>query len=180
MRLRTGMVRGERMVPHLDGSHGARPRRTSRERGDSMTASTVSTAPDLDFSSPWVLLAIALVLVIAAAVMWRHERRQNASHDAGAARARGLDSRTVVVGLQERRGEDASARRMGDGVHGDRRSSDHAQPRADAHALTDDEVVALARWFAIGRATPPHLAHAVDKLNRRAADILNADRARRR
>lgn len=134
-------------------------------------AASLEPLPDLE--SPVLGLVIAaLVCWLVYAVVCGGERIQDRRARADA----------HLLGQQAHvRGHRASTARMGRDVHGDRSGGDSDACRARTHQLEldDAEVVALARYFALGRPSAD-AGTAVDKIERAASDIIHADRARRR
>lgn len=130
------------------------------------------SAADLD-SSPWTLLVIAAVCFAVWALSLLHDRR--------AAAVRAAYVAHVLGEPEDVRGHRASTARMGRDVHGSRSGGTGHDDRARTHQLEldDAEVVALARYFALGKPSAA-AGRAVDKIERAAMDIVHADRASRR
>lgn len=145
--------------------------------------------PDLD-NPLWQLLLIAALLWIAVALLCRHDRLKHR----GALRAR---SRVLAhLGAPFARAARALAARLDHGLHRDRRRRARDERRAEHHrvgdagqrlALTDDEVVALARHFhraGLARRsqewTDQALVIGLDKIEHAASGIVNAERMGRR
>lgn len=147
------------------------------------------TPPDLD-NPLWQILLIAALLWIVLALLWAHDR---------AKQRRALRARSGVLahlGAAIARAARALAARLDHGLHRDRRRGPRDERRAKHHrvgdagqrlALTDDEVVALARHFYRGGLarrsqewTDAALVIGLDKIEHAASDILNAERMGRR
>lgn len=134
--------------------------------------------PDLDNPILGLLIA-ALFAWVVLAVVWMHE------HRAAVARVRRI--LLARMGRTSARAEAHDAARLGRRVrrdHGSKRRSGRARAAHPLElTLTDDEAVALARWVELRWVSADEQAvlhAAIDKLDRVALRLIQADRAGRR
>jgi hypothetical protein len=144
-----------------------------------MNALDLATPPEL-------LLPIGLVLCSISALLWLHEHRSAVARARRRVRAWLNASRTDLA-RADARAEGHAAAGLGHRVrrdHGGRRGHD-GDRAARPLALTDDEVVALARYLDLSarRMSGMTIAEAygaISKVMRAANVVLHADRAGRR
>lgn len=139
--------------------------------------------PDLN-TDPMMLLAIAALLGIVSLALWLYERkhdgRPHPADDARADRARASDPSARDARAARRGATDRD--RLGYlGVGSDR--SGRRGRAAYALDLTDDELLALARYLQLGWVAEDQRSALIDALNKTdsvARRVIAADRAGRR
>jgi hypothetical protein len=139
--------------------------------------------PDLD-TDPLVLLPMAALLGIVSLALWlyerKHDERPHSKDDPRAGRAGTGDPATRHT--RRSSGDAAYRDRLGD--RADRRKRSAGSDRAArALGLTDDEVVAIARYLQLGWVSEDQRADliaAINKTDSVARYLINADRAGRR